>query len=211
MEETKKCPFCKEEINKNATKCPKCQADLRNWFSKHPILTIFLLLFLIWIFWWNSLENIDTTKTINTDTNLVDQEINTNWLYNEKTDEMDWTKTYFASTVSINTIDLSFPYWTTLATLTLRKKWNNKMEVMFLVDEWQILSYDKKARIKFDDSELMLVDISWTSAWSSNVIFLSSENIIIEKLKTAKTVMIEVEYYQDWMKLSKFNVEWLSL
>jgi len=47
MPELKICPACKEEINKKATKCPKCQEDLRNWFNKHPIITIFLVLMLI--------------------------------------------------------------------------------------------------------------------------------------------------------------------
>lgn len=45
--EVKICPFCKEEINKDAKKCPKCQWDLRNWFVKHWILTTISILIII--------------------------------------------------------------------------------------------------------------------------------------------------------------------
>ena len=37
---TKKCSHCKSEIDKDAKRCPKCQADLRNWFRRHIILSI---------------------------------------------------------------------------------------------------------------------------------------------------------------------------
>lgn len=46
MEEgqTKKCSHCDESISIKAKRCPKCQADLRSWINRHPILTIFLIL-----------------------------------------------------------------------------------------------------------------------------------------------------------------------
>ena len=46
MEEiTKKCSHCQSDIPLKAKKCPNCQSDLRNWFNRHPILTIFGILF----------------------------------------------------------------------------------------------------------------------------------------------------------------------
>lgn len=44
---TKKCKHCQSEIDEKATKCPHCQSDLRNWFQKHPILTVILVFVLI--------------------------------------------------------------------------------------------------------------------------------------------------------------------
>lgn len=44
---TKQCKHCRVEIDEKASKCPHCQSDLRSWFQKHPILTIFLVLFII--------------------------------------------------------------------------------------------------------------------------------------------------------------------
>ncbi len=42
---TKKCRQCQTDISYMAQKCPHCQSDLRNWFVRHPILTIILALF----------------------------------------------------------------------------------------------------------------------------------------------------------------------
>lgn len=47
----KKCPYCQSDIPVEAKKCPRCQSDLRNWFERHPVLTIFggLIIFIIGI------------------------------------------------------------------------------------------------------------------------------------------------------------------
>lgn len=43
----KQCKACKSDIDAKATKCPKCGADQRNWFRRHPVLTVILALILI--------------------------------------------------------------------------------------------------------------------------------------------------------------------
>ena len=43
----KLCKACKSEIDPKATKCPKCGADQRSWFRKHPVLTVIIALFLL--------------------------------------------------------------------------------------------------------------------------------------------------------------------
>jgi hypothetical protein len=48
--QTMKCPQCKEDIQLGAKKCKHCQADLRNFFVKHKILTGFLVLLVFIIF-----------------------------------------------------------------------------------------------------------------------------------------------------------------
>ncbi|MFA5993655.1 MAG: hypothetical protein WC823_01705 [Parcubacteria group bacterium] len=40
--QTKKCPKCNEEIQSSAKVCKHCQADLRNWFARHKVLTVIL-------------------------------------------------------------------------------------------------------------------------------------------------------------------------
>ncbi len=60
----KKCTSCRKEIDSKATKCPHCQTDQRNWFIKHPILTIILVLFILGIIGANSgTKKIGTTGT----------------------------------------------------------------------------------------------------------------------------------------------------
>ena len=43
----RKCRSCKQEIDPQATKCPHCQTDQRNWFRRHPIWTGILVLFIL--------------------------------------------------------------------------------------------------------------------------------------------------------------------
>jgi len=45
----KKCKSCQKEIDLKAKKCPFCQSDQRNWFARHPILTVILGLMLLGI------------------------------------------------------------------------------------------------------------------------------------------------------------------
>jgi len=45
----KKCKSCQKEIDDKAKKCPHCQADQRNWFVKHKIITVILALVLVGI------------------------------------------------------------------------------------------------------------------------------------------------------------------
>jgi len=44
---TKQCKQCRTEIDSKASRCPHCQSDLRNWWQKHPVLTIILIIFVI--------------------------------------------------------------------------------------------------------------------------------------------------------------------
>lgn len=38
------CKACKEPIKKGALRCPHCQADQRNWFRRHILITIFIII-----------------------------------------------------------------------------------------------------------------------------------------------------------------------
>ena len=42
---TKKCPQCKKEVPVKSKKCSHCDADIRNLFAKHKIITILAVLF----------------------------------------------------------------------------------------------------------------------------------------------------------------------
>lgn len=43
----KKCKSCQSEIDPKAIKCPHCQADQRNWFGRHKIVTGIILFIVI--------------------------------------------------------------------------------------------------------------------------------------------------------------------
>jgi len=62
----KKCKSCQSEIDDKAKKCPKCQADQRNWFAKHKILTGILVIILIVIISSSSGNKNKGTNTVTT-------------------------------------------------------------------------------------------------------------------------------------------------
>jgi len=73
---TKACPSCGEKIQKNAKKCKHCKSDLRNWFVKHWIITIFLVLTVIGLIGSNAQEakvysNVPTSENQNDQQNVV--------------------------------------------------------------------------------------------------------------------------------------------
>jgi len=64
-------------IDDKAKKCPKCQADQRNWFAKHPVITVILIIVVISIFGskGNKSNNTSTAETTNEEVNVTPIEI----------------------------------------------------------------------------------------------------------------------------------------
>ena len=47
--DSKQCKFCQSTIAAKAKRCPNCQADLRNFFARHKIITGILVIFVLGI------------------------------------------------------------------------------------------------------------------------------------------------------------------
>lgn len=62
--EVKKCKYCQSEIDKKAKVCPNCKKDVRNWFLRHPILSVILIIIVVAII--GSLSNPNTPETTTT-------------------------------------------------------------------------------------------------------------------------------------------------
>lgn len=70
--ETKICPACKEKVKEEATRCPHCRQDLRNWFRRHPLLTFFLFFFFVFpVLVSETLLGNTPSKTSTTSSNLT--------------------------------------------------------------------------------------------------------------------------------------------
>ena len=71
--QTKKCPKCGEEIQVSAKKCKHCQADLRNWFVRHKIMTGILALVVIVILINVGGSDKEENKTADVEKNKVEE------------------------------------------------------------------------------------------------------------------------------------------
>ena len=227
--ENKQCIQCTKEIPKKAKKCPECQSDLRSWFSRHPIITLLLIIFIglpflsgviLWVstWWTENTVNLSTTgqnESVTQSENWVNENTQTesdNWRYTQDIDKMDSSVTKFAINDSTNEVQFEFPYnWWSSFEITVRE-WSDGEKVLLSVSKGQFLSTIGwwEARIKFDDQEPFMVWVSWTSDYSSDVLFLGSEKRLIEGMKTSNKMMIETEFYDAWKKIAEFNVWWLE-
>lgn len=136
-----------------------------------------------------------------------------NWFYEEREDKMTGAKKYYAICESTNQIDFDFPYngGSTMGIQVRNMGQGN--EVLITISKGQFMSnYDNSEflRAKFDDEQPMNLSYSEPSDGSSDVIFISSANKFIAKLKTAKKLMLEAPFYNSGRQIGEFNLEGLE-
>ncbi|MGB3454084.1 MAG: hypothetical protein WBA59_09660 [Moheibacter sp.] len=135
------------------------------------------------------------------------------WQYSQDTDEMDNSTRKIASLNSDNTIKFDFPYGNSSFSINVRE-WKGKTDVFLTCTKCQFIAGvmgEEKYRIKFDEEAPFEVPASFSSSAASDVVFLGNEKKIISKLKSAKTMMIEPQFYEVGYKPVKFKVEGFDL
>jgi hypothetical protein len=89
--QTIKCPACKEDIQLGAKKCKHCDADLRNWFIKHKIITGILIIIGIGII--GSAMGGNETKNTSSNTSTVNNTQEAKSAADAKSEADDQSKT----------------------------------------------------------------------------------------------------------------------
>lgn len=137
----------------------------------------------------------------------------TAWRYDQSEDPMGGvTKT--ACVTSVNEVSLDFPYHTQPMTLCLRRSPKFGLDAYAsLVSDGQILcsTYSRcHIRVRFDDKPA----VAWSGAdaadGSSNIVFLTRTAGLIAKIKSAKRMRLELEFYQAGVQTVEFPVEGLK-
>lgn len=134
----------------------------------------------------------------------------TTWQYSEEEDKMTSEKVYYAANISPDDLQFKFPYnGGSTATFHVRNK-EKQNEVMLNISKGQFMTSimeQKALRIRFDDNKPITVNYNGPSDGSHDWIFLSSGKKILSMLKTAKHMIIEVEFYNEGMRQINFDVE----
>lgn len=137
-----------------------------------------------------------------------------NWEYDSTTDEMRGESSYFAATTSQNLVELDFPYQGgTDLKIMLRKDAEHGNDVIFLVNKGQLYcNYrDCYVSIKFDDGAVEKIETVEAAAGSSELLFLANNpSGFVNRLKSADTVMVEVQFYNHGKEQFKFDVSGLE-
>lgn len=199
------CKECDNEISDKAASCPHCGAA-------QPKKTSLLVKILAWVIGLSFLFSIlggifGEDKSASNSNNLASQpdlktEQPVNWLYKSKKDDLHGVTTKFASTLSTNEADFEFPYsGGSNLILTVRKN-HAGADVYISITKGQFVCGvvdGCEVAFKFDDGKIMSVTMVEPDSHASDVLFVgfdSTEEKIINKLKTSKKLIIAPKFYE---------------
>ena len=127
------------------------------------------------------------------------------WRYDEREDKMRNQTTRWAELDSNNRLVFDFPYeGGSTGTLSLRVSPKYGKDVMLQVSKGQFLcSFEGCAvHVKFDSGPIESYGAAEAADGSSDVIFIHNYAGFLKKLRTAKKVMIEAQFYRaGWQQL----------
>ncbi len=133
------------------------------------------------------------------------------WEYSTSTDKLDGTVAKIASLRSTNALAFDFPYNKpdNRGRLYLRQSKQSGLNIMIFVDHGQFLcsTYDCRVRVRFDDNPVETWTGSGPTDHSRKTIFLSNEKTFLTKLRNAKRVRIEPNFYQVSGVILDFKVD----
>lgn len=134
------------------------------------------------------------------------------WDYSETTDEMTDAVTYFAVNESTNEVDFDFPYnGGSKLSVNIRNK-GKKNEIIFSISKGQFnAGIDGQAlTIRIDEGSAFKVNCSVSNDGSSDILFVNNPSKLLASIKSAKTMKVQAEFFQEGLKTFDFNVEGLE-
>lgn len=134
------------------------------------------------------------------------------WQYDRQRDQMRNRVTRYATLDSDNRLDFAFPYNGGSTGRLVLRKGPRGSDVMLQVDKGQFLcSFEScSVRAKFDNGGILTYSASEPSDGTTNVIFINNSSAFVSRLRHARTVMIEAEFYQEGYRQLEFSPGGLS-
>lgn len=157
----------------------------------------------------NSFSNNDSDVEKNKPTETFTPKI---WDYFESTDKMTSKPVKYATIDANELLTFKFPYeGGSTATLVLRKK-NGVNDAYIKVSKGQFKSnFDgTNSRVRFDENKASTYSMGESSDGSSDILFFNNANRLISGLKKAKTMKLEIEFYDEGIRVIEFNVTGLN-
>lgn len=135
------------------------------------------------------------------------------WEYRESTDKMRGTKTKLAKVASTNKVNFGFPYnGGSKLTIFVRERSQDGLNVFLKISKGQFSCFDTCAfNVKFDDGSVEYISATGSDDGSSDTIFVQyDEKGFLSKLKDAKHVIIEADFFDSGSSQFDFNVKGLK-
>lgn len=136
------------------------------------------------------------------------------WKYEEESDSMSGSITKFATVESSNTVEFSSLYrGSQHASLILRNSKRGGKEIMFAIPKGQIHLDGEGVgegmiRIRFDEQAPKSIRATAPSEGAPNFIFLHGN--LIQPMKKAKSLRIEVAFYREGRNTFDFEIDGLK-
>lgn len=161
-------------------------------------------------------KNVSSDETISTSdsisTNKVQEIYNKTWEYSTEIDNMDDSKNFWYSLRSDNFANFDFPYQGD-SYLTIQVRYMKKYgyDVLLTIDKGQMVGNDingtNYVRVRFDNGKPEKYYYNEPADYSSDCVFIKNKSKFIKKCKSAKTIIIEQEFYQAGFHQFKFHVD----
>ena len=151
----------------------------------------------------------EVTDSVNTDTNEVSEKT---WDFTSDTDDMDDSVNKYYSLRSDNFANFDFPYQgDSYLTITVRYMKKYGYDVLLNIDNGQMVGNEYNGtnyvRVRFDNEKAEKYYYNEPSDGSADCVFIKNASKFIKKCKTAKTIIIEQEFYQEGVHQFKFHVD----
>jgi len=134
------------------------------------------------------------------------------WRYHSTADKMRGTVARFAELDSKNSLRFGFPYHGGRATLTLRDRAQDGLNVLLSVQGQFLCSSfsDSSVAVKFDNGPVEDYDCSEPDSGTTGLIFIENADKFVTRLKSARTVIIEANFFQEGPKQMEFDTAGLT-
>ena len=149
-----------------------------------------------------------TDTTASSKNEIVNKEPEYKWEYSEEPDEMGDNPMKFASVEANEKLDFAFPYQGgSTVNLFLRNK-RGKVDVILQISKGQFLGGINGGAmlVKFDDQKPIKYTYSEPADGSTTSAFIDGSAGFVSKLKKAKRVIIETQFYQEGPRSMSFMV-----
>ncbi|MDY3343755.1 hypothetical protein PG326_00605 [Riemerella anatipestifer] len=135
------------------------------------------------------------------------------WEYSESEDKMgDGSK--YATLKSNDILDFDFPYDGGVESSITIRKTGKVVDLMYQVTKGQIIAANSvtggSVRVKFDDEKPFETNVIGPSDHSTETIFFQSSKKIVDKIKSSKKMVIEVEFFNEGNRQIEFDVTGLE-
>lgn len=134
------------------------------------------------------------------------------WEYSDEVDQMDNSTNFWYSLRSDNFANFDFPYQgNSYLTISIRYMKKYGYDVILTIDKGQMVGNEingtNYVRVRFDDGKVEKYYYNTPDDYSSDCVFIKNKSKFIKKCKSAKTIIIEQEFYQEGCHQFKFHVD----